>query len=302
MQGKIPLREAKYHFLLKLIDRTSFFRIFFIWISIIVVFAGFYHVITLSSGENFLTDFHGNKITGFSDKVYYSFITATSTGYGDIIPRGTGMRVLAIFNVILGILMMAVVTSKLVSMKQEKLLEQIYHLSFSERVTKLLSGLALFRGEADALIEDIKRNPVDRKTLFSLKIRLSSLKLNMAEIREQIVDNHVGRISDAMQLEQTLIRISHVFDKLEEIVELMNQKDLTFKNPQLLEEIYIISNLGVQTVTKIKEDNPIYTNTADSVLKSIGSIKRNILQFKLINTDKEIEINVSPEVLESSEK
>ena len=73
------------------------------------------------------------------------------------------MRSLAIVNVVLGILMMAIVTSKLVSMKQERMLEQIYSLSVSEKTNRLISGLQVFTNEADNFL---KEKDMGRKNLF----------------------------------------------------------------------------------------------------------------------------------------
>ena len=172
---------------ISLIEKTSFLKIFFVWIMLIIAFGLFYHVISGTSGT--LINAQGNKVTGMFDYVYYSFITATSTGYGDIIPQGPGMRVMAIANIIIGMLMMAVVTSKLVSIKQDRLLEKIYHLSFSEKINRNISGIALFNAESDKIIETLKEEEiVDRKNLFAIRMSLSTLKNNLVDLKREFMD------------------------------------------------------------------------------------------------------------------
>ena len=86
----------KTHALIRLIDSTSFTQLFALWMVMIVTFGFGYHLISiLFSGSNYLDGRHGEQITGFTDKIYFSFVSATTTGYGDITPAGPGLRSLA---------------------------------------------------------------------------------------------------------------------------------------------------------------------------------------------------------------
>ena len=89
---------------------------------------------------------------GFVNSLYFSFITATSLGYGDVVPIGIS-KFLAGFEVIIGLIVYGVLISKLVGVKQEVLLEEVYNISYEEIIDRLRSGLYLFRS-------DINRNLV----------------------------------------------------------------------------------------------------------------------------------------------
>jgi hypothetical protein len=52
--------------------------------------------------------------TGFSDLLYYSFVTLTTTGYGDIVPLTSQARSLAFLEAVSGVLFMAVFISRLI--------------------------------------------------------------------------------------------------------------------------------------------------------------------------------------------
>lgn len=290
-------REKKYQIMINLIDKTSFFKIFGIWIILIFIFAILYHFIS-SSSVGVLANSQGNQVTGFFDYIYYSFITATSTGYGDIVPQGIGMRLLAISNVIIGMLMMAVVTSKLVSMKQEKLLEQIYHLSFSEKVNRILTGLSLFKIESEKITNNLLENEVvDRKTLFSIKMNFSSLKNNMVDIKGELVDKKgFMKKLEHSHIDQITSGLSYVFDEILEIINLLEKNEVSFKNPIILEEIYYITNLGTQILYKIKSDFPIFTGKVDDIIKQVNKTKKSIMQFRIIDTNQDIEIKISPDL------
>ena len=302
MDGKKNTRELSFsknrnhRFILDIIDRTSFPTIFFIWITLIVVFGMIYNLTNLMSLEgNYLQTEDGHSIiTGIIDYVYFSFITATSTGYGDIVPVGVGMRALSIINIVFGVLMMAIVTSKLVSLKQEKLLEQIYHLSFSEKINRLISGLAIFRHEADGIIDDIKQNEFDRKHMFSLRMNLSSLKHNLEEIKSELASRHsISRSEEQMHIEQIMSRMSQVFEKLEDVVKLMGSKNFAFRNAYILEEIYKVTNIGEHVIDSIKKDHPIFSNKVEETLKYLTNIRKTIMGFRIISKD-DMEMMISP--------
>jgi len=175
---------------------------------------------------------------------------------------------------------MAVVTSKLVSMKQEKMLEQIYHLSFSEKLNRILSGLALFKGESDKIVADLSENEiVDRKTLFSIKMSFASLKNNMNEIKKEFVDKkHFFSKLENPQIEQVLSGMSQVYKEISSIVILLEKNDVSFKNPIVLEEIYSITNIGVQILTKIRSEFPIFTDKISCVF-----MRYTIICFHMCN-------------------
>ncbi len=66
---------------------------------------------------------HNNKINGLFDALYWSFITITTVGYGDISPATDIGRVISFVIVILGITMISFATSVIVSAFSEKLNE-----------------------------------------------------------------------------------------------------------------------------------------------------------------------------------
>jgi len=64
------------------------------------------------------TDSPGDAFSALRMLTYYSFVTLTTLGYGDISPVGEGVRVLAIIEAIFGQFYVAVLVAKLVSLQQ----------------------------------------------------------------------------------------------------------------------------------------------------------------------------------------
>lgn len=72
---------------------------------LIVVFACLYRIAELSVGAQFFVHGHPGTI-GFSDALYFSVITISTVGYGDIAPDGPLVRALSALEVVCGLLML----------------------------------------------------------------------------------------------------------------------------------------------------------------------------------------------------
>jgi hypothetical protein len=91
----------------------------------------------------------GTDVRGLLSAVYFSAVTATSVGYGDIVPAGAA-RVLAIGESIAGLILFGCVVSKFVSRRQEALIAEIHHIAFEERLGRVRTNLLLVRAELQA--------------------------------------------------------------------------------------------------------------------------------------------------------
>jgi len=153
------------------IDSLTFTRIFTVWVAVVILFGLIYH---FNTTENSYLSFTktGNYVDKVQDTVYFSFITATTTGFGDIAPNGY-FKFISIIEVILGLLLLALVTSKLVSIKQDLLLGEIFEISFKERINRLRSSLLLFRQNISRQMS--RKSDDSRAQLFMLKETLNEI-------------------------------------------------------------------------------------------------------------------------------
>jgi hypothetical protein len=81
-------------------------------------------------------------VSGFATAIYFSFVTALSIGYGDVIPIGP-LRILAVVEGIAGLLVFGCVISKLVSRRQEELTAEIHRTTFEDRLDRVRTNLHL---------------------------------------------------------------------------------------------------------------------------------------------------------------
>jgi len=91
-------------------------------------------------------------LRGFVTALYFSAVTATSIGYGDIVPIGWA-RVFAVAEGIAGLILFGCVVSKFVSRRQDELIGEIHHIAFEDRLNRLRSNLHLIRSEVQTTVQ-----------------------------------------------------------------------------------------------------------------------------------------------------
>lgn len=79
-------------------------------------------------------------VSGLVTAIYFSFVTALSIGYGDVIPLGA-LRILAVAEGAAGLLIFACVISKLVSRRQEEMVQEIHRIALEERLDRVRTNL-----------------------------------------------------------------------------------------------------------------------------------------------------------------
>jgi len=168
--------------LVELIDRQPTSRLFLLWIALTLAFglaywlAGLMHHSGLYENGKRLD----GSLRGLANAIYFSFITVTSVGYGDILPHGLA-RVTAIIEAIAGLLIFGAVISKFVSRRQDQVVEEIHRITFDERLDRIQTNLHMVLSELQwvAMMFAEGRAPVER-----INARLESTALVFsAELR-----------------------------------------------------------------------------------------------------------------------
>ena len=96
-------------------------------------------------------------VHGLVAAVYFSFVDATSLGLGDIVPVGPA-RLLAIVEGVSALLIFGCVISKLVSHRQEILIEEIHRNAFESRLGRVRTNLQMVLSEIRSINEDAEEH------------------------------------------------------------------------------------------------------------------------------------------------
>ena len=129
-------------------------RLVFFWLGMILAFGFVYWGAGIAMGWGLQA---GNTpvkpdFDGLLTSIYFSFVTALSIGYGDVIPAGP-LRILAIVEGAAGLLIFGCLVSKLVSRRQEELTEQIHRTTFEDRLDRVRTNLHLVFSDLGAVLQ-----------------------------------------------------------------------------------------------------------------------------------------------------
>lgn len=129
---------------LEIIANLSLDRLIAVWLGMILLFGFVYWAAGIGMGMGLQSGSGAVKadLQGFVTAIYFSFVTALSIGYGDVVPLGI-FRIVAILEGAAGLLIFGCVISKLVSRRQEELTEEIHRTTFEDRLDRVRTNLHL---------------------------------------------------------------------------------------------------------------------------------------------------------------
>ncbi len=212
------------------LDKLTFLHILVLWFTIIIVFGATYFYFTSTTG--FL--YYGadqQPVQELADSIYFSFITATTTGFGDIIPKGH-FKIVAIIEVTLGLLLIALVTSKFVSIKQNVILNEMYDISFNEQIGRLRSSLLLFRQHLTGMIDKIEEKTITKREVTEIYNFTSSFEDTLHEIASMVEPEkktHFTKEIGLLETELIFNSVTSSFEKIAELIAHLNGQSLEWR-------------------------------------------------------------------------
>jgi hypothetical protein len=120
----------------------------------------------------------GEEHIGFWDCIYFSVVTFTSLGYGDLRPCGFG-RLVACVEVIFGLGLFGVGVAKLATHKQSYLLNQLYARELQRRLDLFAESLQEQRRRCTELVRSADRStlPVEGAMRLLEKVKTEVMKI-----------------------------------------------------------------------------------------------------------------------------
>ena len=275
-------------------DKVTFPYILILWVCIIIIFGIFYFYFSSESSYLYYTA-KEESVQTLHDAIYFSFITATTTGFGDIIPHGK-FKSFAIIEVVFGLLLLALVTSKLVSIKQNAIIDELYDLSLTEKTNRLRSSFLIFRQNLNRVISKIEDETISKREIAELYIYFSSFEDTLEQTLSLIdkQNNALTKGLDPVTTELILTSTTGAFEKITELLEIMNQKrlnwrrdltiDLIKKCIQLNEQIFInkkiVMLLNQQKYEDLSERKNSFTKRIEKALLPEKKLAEFIKSFK----------------------
>lgn len=124
------------------IDSVSTGRLFLLWLGMILACGAAYWISDLLGADPLVDGAAplSRGVGGLLTAIYFSFTTATSVGYGDVLPLG-GARVLAVVEAVGGLLVFGAIVAKFVSRRQDRIVSEIHQITFEDRLDRVQTGL-----------------------------------------------------------------------------------------------------------------------------------------------------------------
>ena len=265
----------------KILKNYTFTQLIYVWVSIGLCFAAFYYFLSFFPQNTLL--YLGRPLNhSFSDfltAIYFSFITLTSTGYGDVIPLGIS-KLLSIIEIFCGLVVFGFLISKMIYARQQKIIEELYDLSFEEKVNKLRSASYAYRTNISRLIDKIKIVRFYRRLdiITELEANVEGLKLCMSRVKIFLVsENKKKSITKLNEITLNLLfnSLSLSVSSLIDIIEFLNKKNYNWKKKNILKDVSICINstrISLELYDKISLKDEL-RSLLDSIGNSLNSLE-----------------------------
>ncbi len=203
-------------------EQQGIITIFAIWILIIIIFGVIYLFIDTQNGLMYTIS--GELVTCIQDALYFSIITATSTGYGDIVPLGVN-KLISFVEIILGLIVFALITSKIVGIKQERILREIYDISLNEKINRIRSSLYLYRADVNKISIQVEVGRLRKREIAEIWTLANYFEQRIMEIEDMFIEDKykytkgIDHISAKLLVNSIVHSMAKTHELLEEIEE-----------------------------------------------------------------------------------
>lgn len=169
---------------------STYPELFLAWLLVNVVFTAAYFTLGISWPEHAPSFPPGAGLGEIAyDSVYFAIVTATTIGYGDIVPLGFS-KVLAMLQSILALLVFTVLVGKLVSQRQDVTLREVHRMTFEGIFYHIRNVLYIARKDFDDVMHKArKQKTLDEHDLDNLATAYLQAHMLIEEIPE-LYDHH----------------------------------------------------------------------------------------------------------------
>ncbi|MAE68400.1 hypothetical protein CL635_01150 [bacterium] len=262
-RGKTP----RAFIVIEMLTGLTYTTLFTIWSAMAVLFAAAYFGLSYVGGgiEHAPTSLANiaDPLLRFANALYYSIITATSTGYGDITPVGFS-KVLASMQSISALLVFAIFVTKLVSHQQEMTLTEVHRLTFEDVFHNTREGMYIARKDFDHIIREAeKHNALDAEHWENMIIAFQQLQTLFEEIPD-FYENEIHHYTIDEKREQLLLEAVHrTLHRVNQMFDSLGAHDIDwFSHADVMKEVEELVHIVTNITPLWKERSPYEAHEA----------------------------------------
>lgn len=274
--------------LLRVIDRASFKDVFVFWIIFMLVMGVLFFVLSAFSD----TILYRGKVVepsveNFFLTQYFSFITAVSAsqGYGDIFPLGIA-RVFAVLEAVAGLLLFGLLIAKLVSVKQEVILEEVYGISHEEKLNRVRSTIDQFTLDMNKVMDKVHQGMITKRSIKESWVHFHTLSKALQDLNALIFnprkDTHYVKTLDFNHLDLLTTAMTNALQKTIQFFDLVEQRKLEMDRAHVAETLGIVYD-SVKRFTQHYQHLPEIRQqfvTLDSLLEATKTLLNRYTGYK----------------------
>lgn len=234
-----------------LMNKFNILYLISFWVILGAVFGLIFYILPSS-----LAKINGDTISSLVEAIYFSFITMLTIGYGDIVPVTLIAHILTIIEGLIGWVIFGVIVYKIVSVKEDVILEEIHNISNEEYISRVRHYLFVSNTNISRFIHNMKiKKKIEKSDIYELSVISTTLEANIADARRFLCRERIVNISNVEE---------------EDIMVILKSIDLCLGN--------LITALNLLP-SKIKKDAVLYDN-----IKKIIEYNTRIYSFCNIHT------------------
>lgn len=258
-------KRSKTMLLMEKLTKLNYTTLFGVWASMALLFACLYFALSfIGDGQHGPSQIHDmDTLNRFYNALYYSIITATSTGYGDITPHGLS-KIVASMQSISALFVFAVFVTKLVSHQQEMTLNEVHRLTFEDVFHNTREGMFIARKDFDHVMRHVREHgEMDTEHWENLSIAYRQLQTLFEEIPD-FYQNEVHRYTIDQKREQLLLEAVHrTLHRINQMIDVLSEHNVDWLNhEQSMKELSELATI-ITSITPIwKERSPYAAHEA----------------------------------------
>ncbi len=261
----------------------SYVSFFLLWVASTFLFAFFYFFLSYVDGNGPAALVAiGNPVARFLNALYFSAITATSTGYGDIVPAGIS-KAFAALQSMSSIIILALFVAKFASSKQEIALEHIHEMSFDTSFHSIRQGLFIARKDLDFVIKKVlAKETLDQKDWRNLRIAFHQVHIFIRQIPNlySVQHRHFGIDTDRERL--LLDSVERTLHRILESLDIFDHEGISYVDQHgCMRELKELAALGERIFLSLKDSTTDTENVEafQEVINRIDMILKHVEQF-----------------------
>lgn len=217
-----------------ILDRLSLLQVIGVWLIGILIFGLIFFAFTftnhpITNNNEPLT----KDVIGFGNSIYFSFITAMTIGYNNLVPVGAS-KLFVVIEAIFSVALLGIFVAKIVAVKQEEIIQEVEELSFEESTNSAISELYIFRNDIKTLLENSKTSKKISNEQKNFEQSLSMFKLalqNIAQATTKLTTEQ--KQNSSLRIELILNSINFSLSRMIEVLEAFDHKKTNWKKESI---------------------------------------------------------------------